>query len=599
MDGSTSDRSGRTPAIRQLMTLVAFAASMVLGLVPLLGPSSASAAIGDAPCDPSPIWAVTGGYGSPAVGPDLIKYAADGSVLSTVALRGPGNTNLTSPIGDIAWSTDGNTLYAVPFGATFGNQVPYLRTYDPLTGIQTSQVTLTGIDPSLTDRMNALTSAADGSLYLGIYGYNQIYKVDPGTGAVTPFAAFPSGVGSSGDFLTLPDGSIIAFGDDAGAADISHVYRISSDGSIVTWVGDVPRSFGAAQSGGDLYLLGHYGSQLLKLSIADIPTTVGTDPTLPTTVVTSAPSGDYLNGATSIDDHIGCGASYVVSKTVAPAPTVVPGETVTYTLVVRNTSSVPYTASAPAALTDDLGSVLDDATLAGSPSATGGTVTISGSVLTWEGPLAAQGSPGDTVTISYQVLVDAPSSGDGVLINQVQATGFGGSCDPDGVCSTSVDIVPPEPTFEVTKVADVPIASPGDVVTYTLTVTNTSDVAGPVVVEDVIAADMGITVGNFSLTAGVVDWSSPQLTWTIDSLPPGATAGFSYEVTLAATGTGTVHNVASIGDGDPCEAPTCAEVFVDVVDDPGVPLVSLPVVLGVAGVSGVVAVRRRRRTAEV
>lgn len=605
MDVSTSPRPPRARTSHRLPALLALLAALVVALTASTGASPAGAAIGDAPCPPSPIWVVDNGSAGDG-GATLIQHAPDGTVLSTVTLVDAGGADLSHAVGDIAWSTDASTLYSVPFGAFFGDEVPFLRSHDAVTGVQTSEVTITGIDPSdLTARMNALTAAPDGSLYLGIYADPQIYKVDPATGVATLFAELPAGVGSSGDFLTLADGSIIAFGDEGvtSSDDVSHVYRISPDGSTVTWVGDVSRSFGAAQSGGDLYLLGHFGSELQRLAIADIPLTVGTDPALPTTTVATAPDGRWLNGATSVQDASGCAASYEVTKTVAPDGAAEMGSVLTYTITVTNTSDVAYTSAAPASLSDDLADVLDDALLDhSSVSASSGTVSVSGSTLSWEGALAPQGSAGDSVTITYDVWAIGTSTGeltgDDVARNSVEPTGFGGVCGAAG-CATEVILtaaVDPIGDWAVTKVADTPVVPPGGVVTYTVTVENLNAAASSVVLSDVLTATPGSTITDVTVDNGTATHDGAAIEWSVVDLAPGAIATMTTTVAVGPTATGLLTNVATVDPTSPCEAPHCATAEVEVISDPGVPLVSLPILIGAGALSGGLIVRRRLRS---
>ncbi|MGN8051463.1 DUF7507 domain-containing protein, partial [Curtobacterium sp. 22159] len=112
---------------------------------------------------------------------------------------------------------------------------------------------------------------------------------------------------------------------------------------------------------------------------------------------------------------------------------------------------------------DDLSKVLDDAEYNGDAS---DGATVDGNTLSWSGPLAI----GATQTITYSVTVNNPDTGDNVLKNAVRPTSPGGSCDPDGECTTSTDVR----AFTVTKTSS-PAGTihEGDEVTYTVTVKNT------------------------------------------------------------------------------------------------------------------------------
>jgi large repetitive protein len=68
-------------------------------------------------------------------------------------------------------------------------------------------------------------------------------------------------------------------------------------------------------------------------------------------------------------------------------------------VTVNNQGTQPYTG---ATFTDNLAGVLDRATMTGTPSASSGMATVSGSILTWHGNVPA----GGTVTVTYQVTVN-------------------------------------------------------------------------------------------------------------------------------------------------------------------------------------------------
>lgn len=229
-------------------------------------------------CEPGNI-TVNIGSGTPR----LIQYSATGSVESEVAVP--------RSYTDIAYSSDGLTLYGILPG------VPTLYTIDPATGVETASIPITGM-PASGYFQNALSALPDGSLLTGAARNSdpvsqQIFRIDPTTGVATPFAAsFPTGFGSAGDFLTLADGDVLAIGNGpAGNA----LFRIAPD-ATVTQVGTVPESFGAAQSGGRIYLAGSTGN---LYEIASVPTAASTAPVATTTI---ASTGLPFFGATSQQD---------------------------------------------------------------------------------------------------------------------------------------------------------------------------------------------------------------------------------------------------------------------------------------------------------
>ncbi|MBK9159231.1 MAG: hypothetical protein IPM11_14195 [Micropruina sp.] len=78
-----------------------------------------------------------------------------------------------------------------------------------------------------------------------------------------------------------------------------------------------------------------------------------------------------------------------------------------------------------ASFTDDLSAVLDDASYNADAVASAGTVSVSGSILSWSGDLAYPPLP---VTITYSVTVKGSSHGDRRMTNAAVPTVPGGLC---------------------------------------------------------------------------------------------------------------------------------------------------------------------------
>ena len=163
----------------------------------------------------------------------------------------------------------------------------------------------------------------------------------------------------------------------------------------------------------------------------------------------------------------------VVTKSASPVSTttVNEGDVITYTLTFSNAAGQ---APAPVDYTDDLSAVLDDATVTAPPVASAPALTVSaiaGDAFTITGSVPA----GATVTVTFSVTVDTPDEGDHRLDNFVVPTGTAppGECLPaDPACTTH-----PVPALVVTKSAS-PVSTTtvneGDVITYTLTFSNTA-----------------------------------------------------------------------------------------------------------------------------
>ncbi|PJJ73234.1 putative repeat protein (TIGR01451 family) [Diaminobutyricimonas aerilata] len=145
-----------------------------------------------------------------------------------------------------------------------------------------------------------------------------------------------------------------------------------------------------------------------------------------------------------------------VEKT-ASGSSVAQGGSVQYTIVVTNTGAVDLPADDPAAMTDDLSDVLDDATLAGVPTSDTGEVVMDGTTLTWSGALDS----GDVATITYAVNVRANAADGADLVNVAAVDGSLVSLTVDGV---------PAPRTSTTNTVVNALAATGAVITTTVLV---------------------------------------------------------------------------------------------------------------------------------
>ncbi|MFL6061824.1 MAG: SpaA isopeptide-forming pilin-related protein [Marmoricola sp.] len=249
---------------------------------------------------PAPIYTVDNGTGlTPATAPELISYDTAGNVLATVPLTTASGANLLAPVTDVAMSSNGSKLYgiAVPTAGT-----PTLYTFDPSTGRATATIAVTGITWANFTTPDALSVLPDGRILIGAAAgtdNRKLYAIDPATGVATLYATLPTGYFSAGDFLTLPDGTVLVLASQT-AVPTTTLFRYDPVAGTFVAVGSVPGSTGATQVGTMVYLAGSDG-KLRTLGTSAIPTTTSAA-NLPTTVLASLAAGSVYNGATSAQD---------------------------------------------------------------------------------------------------------------------------------------------------------------------------------------------------------------------------------------------------------------------------------------------------------
>ena len=153
----------------------------------------------------------------------------------------------------------------------------------------------------------------------------------------------------------------------------------------------------------------------------------------------------------------------------AGSATTAPGSVVQYTVTVTNSGQTPYTG---ATFTDPLSGVLDDASYNNNAAATSGSVSFASPNLTWTGNLAL----GAAATITFSVTVSKPDTGNKILASTITSATRGSNCaagSGDPPCTTSVPVA----VLTITNTANVGTTTPGGVVRFTGTFTNTGQVA--------------------------------------------------------------------------------------------------------------------------
>jgi len=397
---------------------------MLLGLAALCTSPPAAAQA----CGFVPIYTNTGSGVTdvPSNAEHLQSWSPTGTLLSTVPLA--------NNYGDIALDPTGSVLYAIGF--SFNE--PYARRLyriDPATGAELSFVSLTG--DIVTDNvvvLNSLGFRGDGTLLVGGAFISAIYVIDPVTGSTSRFgASFPANVTAAGDFVTLPDGDLLASGrDNTGGA--YYLYRMRADGSVFP-IGEVPSTFGAAMSRGTVYLIGEAG----QIHRVDALPSLATTAPLPITTIVD--SGQSFYGATSAQDAGSrCDpAALTLRKTWVNAAV---------------NDAVAIQATVDATVVDTLSSTAD-------------TTDETDTDAT---PITVYG--GDVITLSETFAVGDPGQYGGSLTctgNQTAVSGMTltvANADTDIVC-TYVN-ARPSVTYSKSASTSGPVAV-GDTITYTLT----------------------------------------------------------------------------------------------------------------------------------
>ena len=238
----------------------------------------------------------------------------------------------------------------------------------------------------------------------------------------------------------------------------------------------------------------------------------------------------------------------------ANATSAVPGAVIGFTVTVTNTGQAAYTG---AVVTDSFAQMVDDASYAGGATTTAGSLSYTSPNLTWTGNLAV----GASATISYSVTVNNPDTGDKLVINTVTSAAAGATCPP-GTTSTSCRITIPvlTPALTIAASAGVATTTPGAVVAYTITVTDSGQTpyTGATFTDPLTGVlDDATYNGDAAATGGTaVSFASPNLTWT-GNLAAGGSATITYSVTVHSpdTGDGTLTNtVTSATAGSNCAA---------------------------------------------
>ena len=151
--------------------------------------------------------------------------------------------------------------------------------------------------------------------------------------------------------------------------------------------------------------------------------------------------------------------------------------------------------------------------------------------LTWTGNLAV----GATATITFSVTVNNPDTGNKILASTITSATPGSNCaagSGDAACTSTVTVA----VLAITNTSSVSTTTPGGVVRFTATFTNTGQVAytGITIASNITdVLDDATPNGDQTATSGTLTLTATGISWT-GSIPVGGT--------VTVTGTVTVNN---------------------------------------------------------
>lgn len=289
--------------------------------------------------------------------------------------------------------------------------------------------------------------------------------------------------------------------------------------------------------------------------------------TVPTGTIDPNPNNNSANDITGI-----VAPALSLAKTNG-VTTVLPGSTTTYTLTVSNTGSAQTSGAIRVV----------DVLPAGLTIAAGAVPLTGANAANWTCTAAAQLITCDSTTVIpaagssvFAFAVNVAANASGSLTNRARVGGGGdplnpnlpnegdtNACTANGTprgCAIDTDTVPVAAITTLKSVNAGPdgIASPGEVLTYSIVVSNSGGAnIAPVVITDPIPANTSYVAG--SATGPGATFAANTVTWT---LPPASTfpVTLSFQVTVAnplPAGVASILNTHTV-DGNPgCTTPPC------------------------------------------
>ena len=276
------------------------------------------------------------------------------------------------------------------------------------------------------------------------------------------------------------------------------------------------------------------------------------------------------DGGVSVDD--GAPEGSVGAKTVS-SPTAKVGDTLTYTITLRNASTataawknVTVSDVIPQCLSFVSGSVEEDGRTSSNASYSADTKTLA--------LYADSIAPGQTKTFTFKVAVQ-----DGAQGRYIVNTAVASSDEREEIQlpDTGVQIDGGNTIPYVTKTASVTEARPGDIFTYTVTMKNGADATAAwtnIILSDVLPSGVKLVAGSVTLNGSTVSYgvAGQAIEVNIGDLKPGADAVVTFDVRVLDSAAGMViHNVAVAkgGNGEKTATDSGVTVTGSADDTPG------------------------------
>ena len=160
---------------------------------------------------------------------------------------------------------------------------------------------------------------------------------------------------------------------------------------------------------------------------------------LSSTLTSAAAGSNCPSGSTDPDCSSTVTVSSLAITNTASVATTTPGGVVRYTATFTNTGQTPYTGIT---IASNISDVLDDATPNGDQTATSGTLTLTGTGISWTGSIPV----GGTVTVTGTVTVNNPDAGNKVMTSTLTTSAAGSNCPAGGTdpaCTATVTVLVP------------------------------------------------------------------------------------------------------------------------------------------------------------